>query len=89
MSLFELSMSIVCFSQPIIIGLVAFIGTMNCLQSSAMFSVNLANRARLGTFRFYECATFSRSTALFRYGIAFTSILCAYLVYDIDLLFLL
>jgi len=39
----------------------------------------------LAAFRFYECATYSRLSSAFVYPISFTLVLCAYVIYDVDL----
>jgi len=42
-------------------------------------------RERTSTIRFYECATYSRLASAFVYPTSFLSVLCAYVLYDVDL----
>lgn len=87
MGLTELALIALSCSQPIIIGLLAFMGLGRQVSSSDLAQSLSSMHQKLGNYRFYECATYSRLGSLVRYQISFFSVLIAYVVYDVDLVF--
>jgi NADH:ubiquinone oxidoreductase subunit 3 (subunit A) len=85
MSLVELLLMLVAAAQPLCVGLLAYVGLVRTLSRSGLGSVLSSRRDRLAAFRFYECATYSRLSSSFVYPLSFTLVLCAYVVYDVDL----
>lgn len=87
MAVSELSLLILSCSQPAIVGLFAFIGLGRQVSSKDLAQSLSSMHQKLGVYRFYECATYSRLNGLVKYQISFFSIVVAYIVYDIDLVF--
>ena len=85
MSVSEIIFFAVSTSQPLCVGLLAYLGFFRTLARSGLSSVIAARRERLTAFRFYECATYSRLSSSFTYPLSFITVLCSYLVYDVDL----
>jgi NADH:ubiquinone oxidoreductase subunit 3 (subunit A) len=74
--------------QPLVVGFAAFAG-LGRQATSADLAQSLATvDQKLGAFRFYECASYSRLGSLLRYNISFFSILVAFIIYDVDFIFL-
>lgn len=73
--------------QPLIIGFVAFLGLGRQVGSTELAQSLATVNQKLGAFRFYECAGYSRLGSLIRYNISFFSILIAFIIYDIDFVF--
>jgi NADH:ubiquinone oxidoreductase subunit 3 (subunit A) len=74
--------------QPLVIGLVAFSGLGRQIASADLAQSLATVNQKLGAFRFYECASYSRLGSLLRYNVSFFSILIAFIIYDIDFIFL-
>jgi NADH:ubiquinone oxidoreductase subunit 3 (subunit A) len=74
--------------QPLVIGVVAFFGLGRQIASADLAQSLATVNQKLGAFRFYECAGYSRLGSLLRYNISFFSILIAFIIYDIDFIFL-
>ncbi len=85
MSAIEVILVVASAAQPLCVGAVAYLGFIRTLSRSSLSSTISSRRDRLSSFRFYECATYSRLTSSFVYPLSFTSVLCAYVVYDVDL----
>jgi len=85
MSLLEIVSFVVSASQPLCVGAVAYLGLVRSVSRSSILNTLGSRRDRLASFRFYECATYSRLTSAFVYPISFVAVLCAYIVYDVDL----
>jgi NADH:ubiquinone oxidoreductase subunit 3 (subunit A) len=79
-------LALACF-QPLIIGTIAFYGVGRVMDLGGVDQRLSSIRSRISGFRFYECATYSRLTGMLAYGSQVFSILIAYLIYDVDLLF--
>lgn len=85
MSILEVTLLVISVTQPLCVGALAYVGLSRSLARSGLGSVVSARRERLAAFRFYECATYSRLSSAFVYPISFTLVLCAYVIYDVDL----
>lgn len=85
MSIVEVGLFFVSVTQPLCVGALAYVGLAKSLSRAGLGSTISARRERLASFRFYECATYSRLSSTFAYPISFTLVLCAYLIYDVDL----
>ena len=87
MAISELLLLILSCAQPAIIGLLAFVGLGRQVSSKDLAQSLSSMHQKLGVYRSYECATYSRLNGLVKYQISFFSIVVAYIVYDIDLVF--
>jgi len=76
-----------CF-QPLLIGILVFVG-VGRIFNKTVFNKLGSIRSKLSSFRFYECATYSRLSSMVVYGSQFFTIFLAFLVYDVDLIFIL
>jgi NADH:ubiquinone oxidoreductase subunit 3 (subunit A) len=85
MSAVEVTTMILSVTQPLCVGLFAYVGLARALARSGFGSTLSSRRERLAAFRFYECATYSRLASAFVYPLSFTMVLCAYVIYDVDL----
>jgi len=67
------------------VGVLANVGLIRSLSRAGIGSVLAVRRDRVSAVRFYECATYSRLSNTFTYPISFLAVLCAYIIYDLDL----
>ena len=88
--MFSFEFLILCIScfQPLVLGILVFIGIGN-ITTKIFLNKAGSIRSKLSSFRFYECATYSRLTSMVVYGSQFFSIFLAFLIYDVDLIFIL
>ncbi len=85
MSALEIFLILVSVTQPLCVGAFAYLGLARTLSRSGLGSIVGSRRERLAAFRFYECSTYSRLSSAFVYPLSFTLVLCAYIIYDVDL----
>jgi len=75
----------VSFSQPLIVGLLAYIGLGRYVSKSSL-SVWSDKSIKTSQVRVYECSTFTRLSPVTKYAIPMSNLLCAFIVYDVDLI---
>ena len=67
MAISELLLLILSCAQPAIIGLLAFVGLGRQVSSKDLAQSLSSMHQKLGVYRFYECATYSRLNGLAKY----------------------
>jgi len=85
---FEVFILLISCIQPLLIGSLIFIG-IGILKPQHLLNKLNTIRNRLTAYRFYECSTYSRLTSTIKYGSQFFTLFIAFLIYDVDLIFLL
>ena len=75
--------------QPLIVGHLTLGGISRIVNTDSLFSKGGNVRNKSVVSRLYECATYSKLSSLFVYNINNSALLIAYLIYDVDLIFML
>jgi len=84
---FDFVVASVACTQPLIIGLLAFIGFGRVTAWTTVYQSLTGLRSSITNFRVYECATATRLNNLVSFNFAFFSVIVTFLIYDVDLVF--
>lgn len=74
-------------TQPILVGVLAYIGLGRSSSWVEFFKSTSSLRSKVTNYRVYECATPSRLNNLISFNLSFFSIMLTFLIYDVDLVF--
>lgn len=84
---FDLLLTLVCLIQPLLIGILIVLGIKG-QKNFSYFKLYSAIRESSQPSRLYECSTYSRLSSKFTYQVWTLSLMMAFLIYDIEVLFL-
>lgn len=83
----EFVIMVLFYCQNILAGLLIAKGLKKLMHSEGSQGIVTNRKSNISSYRFYECATNSRGGASLRYYLGFTTLICAFIIYDVDLIF--
>ena len=81
----ELGIIFLASTQPLVVGVLAYLGCGRLL-SRTLLHWGMAPAQRLTPNRTYECATYTRLSALLTLNTSAITLVFAFLIYDVDLI---
>jgi hypothetical protein len=83
----DLSLLVLVYAQPPVLGLLLVFAFWSRLTDTAWLAQYFGVRRRLKSTRFFECAAYSRLVGWLRYGTQGLALCAVFLIYDVDLIF--